>query len=68
MELPTAKYTAIKPKGFPYWLWFQTDKVTRESYTFTGTGGWGRGGANTNISIPESSIEAEMTSSDLQYT
>lgn len=62
------KYIAIKVRGIRYWLWFNIKKVKRDSYTFIGKDGWGKGGAYTNITVPEDEIIGELYSDDLQYS
>ncbi len=63
------KYIAIKVSGINHWFWFENEKVSRHNIkgTFIGKDGWGRGGALTNLEIPESQIEGEIESEDLQY-
>jgi hypothetical protein len=62
------KYMAIKVKGIKHWLWFETEKVTRDSNNFTGRDGWGKGGNLTDISVHENDIIGEMYSEAPQYS
>lgn len=61
------KYIAIKPRGFNFWIWFETKKTVRNLGVFCGENGWGKGGTLTNIKIRESEIEGEIYSKELQY-
>lgn len=61
------KYIAIKPKGFPYYLWFKTDDVIQDLGCFIGKDGWGLGGAATSIKCTASEIESYIYSDKLQY-
>ena len=61
------KYIAIKVKGISHWFWFLKEKVVRENGMFTGLNGWGKGGAETNLTVKESEIDGAIDSEDLQY-
>lgn len=62
------KYTAIKVKGLSYWLWFKSEKVTREDGKFKGTDGWGKGGALINFfEVSDGEIVGTLTSKELGY-
>ena len=61
------EYIAVKPKGFGYYIWFDTSKVTEDLGCFIGTAGWGNGGALTNLKCQSSEIESVIYSSELQY-
>lgn len=62
------EFIAIKPKGFRYYIWFYQSKVTSENGVFIGKGGWGKGGANTNIQCRDTEIESTIYSDTLQYS
>lgn len=61
------KYIAVKPKGFAYYIWFETEKVSTENYKFIGVDGWGRNGAVTSIECKDSEIDSYIYSNELQY-
>jgi len=62
------KYTAVKLKYHPYWIWFQMDKVKIDRHNFLiGNDGWGKGGAKTNINVNCKIIEGQIWSDELQY-
>lgn len=70
-SLPTTfkeKYVAIKLHALWPWLWFDTTKVTEKNGTFVGKGGWGRGGALTEVSIDTRLIVGRVESDTLQYS
>lgn len=63
------KCIAIKVKGFEYYIWFYSEKVSvDDSCIFHGSSGWGNGGAMTNIDVNLDEITGVIYSSDLQYT
>lgn len=66
-KLKPLKYMAIRVKGFDYWLWFATEDTSVESGTFTGKGGWGNGGAFTEIEVSTSDITGRISSDMPQY-
>lgn len=68
MKNVVEKYTAIKVKGFSYWIWFEDEKITDENGKFVGKAGWGKGGAFTNIEIDRYEIVGLIKSDTLQYT
>lgn len=61
------KYVAIKPIGFRYYIWFETEKVIEDLGCFIGKGGWGKRGADTNIKCKSSEIDSYIYSNELQY-
>ena len=61
------KYVAIKVKGISHYFWFKKENVTISGGTFKGNEGWGKGGALTNITTPESEIISRIESNELQY-
>jgi len=61
------KYVAIKLRDFNYYIWFATENVTEDQSNFKGLGGWGKGGAFTNIECKTTEIISWVYSSDLQY-
>ena len=67
MSDTTDKYIAIKVVGIKHWFWFDRELTTRSNGKFTGKAGWGLAGAHTSITVPERLIEAEITSTELQY-
>ena len=62
-----SKYVAIKVTGNNHWLWFERAKTVRADGKFSGEGGWGDGGAHTEIITDEKNIEGEIASEQLQY-
>jgi len=62
------KYIAVKPKGFKYYIWFKTDKISEYVGTFIGKDGWGKNGALTSIECHPSQIESTIYSDELQYS
>jgi len=66
-ETPPKKYTAIKLKGMPYWLWFISEKVKREDGYITGTNGWDNSGHAVDVHVEESSIEGILDADELGY-
>lgn len=62
------KYTAVKPAGYNYYIWFETEKTMIELGCFIGEAGWGKGGAYTNIKCKSSDITSFVYSDELQYT
>lgn len=67
MEALQRKYIAVKPKGFKYYLWFETEKTTNELDIFIGKEGWGKGGALTNIKCSATEIKSFIYSDILMY-
>ena len=61
------KYIAIKLRGLKHQLWFEVEKTETQNYTFIGTGGWGKDGAYTDITVSENEIVGRIYSEDLQY-
>jgi len=61
------KYVAIKVRGLKHWLWFDKDKVEELGGIFTGEGGWGDGGALTEITVSTEDIVGRIFSENLQY-
>lgn len=61
------KYIAVKPTGFDYYIWFETEKVIQELGCFIGKEGWGKGGVLTNIKCNGSEIDSFIYSDALQY-
>ena len=62
------KYVAIKPNGFNYYIWFETEKVIHDLGCFVGRDGWGKGGALTNIKCNANEIDSYIYSDVLQYS
>ena len=48
------KYLAIKVRGLPHWIWFETKQTVEVSDTFKGSNGWGKNGAQTDVEVPSS--------------
>lgn len=67
MDTLLKKYTAIKLKGFNYYVWFETEKTINELSVFIGKEGWGKGGTLTNIKCSSNQIESYIYSDELQY-
>ena len=67
MDKTDKKYTAVKPKGFGYYIWFETEKTTPNLGMFIGTQGWGKRGALTDIKCRASEIDSFIYSDELQY-
>lgn len=66
-EESKSKYTAVKICGFNRWYWFKTDSILEEGGQFKGAGGWGKGGAYTDLTVNSDLIEGRVTSECLQY-
>lgn len=62
------KYVAFKVEGINHWLWFETEKVTRQNGKVVCRDGWGKGGTYTNLDIDESCVEGRLDSEELQYS
>lgn len=61
-------YVAMKPKGFSYYIWFETEKVLIAQGCIIAREGWGKSGAYTNIKCREEEIESYIYSDELQYS
>ena len=61
------KYTAIKLKGYQYFIWFETEKVTIDLGCFIGEAGWGKGGAYTNVKCKVDEIQSFIYSKEIHY-
>ena len=61
------KYVAIKPKGFPNYIWFDMENVIYGNGFFIGIDGWATGGAYTNIKISDEEILSFIYSDELNY-
>jgi hypothetical protein len=61
------RYIAILVRDFPNWLWFTREGVTEQDGRFIGVNGWSRGGAMTDINVPEFLILGRIESSELQH-
>jgi hypothetical protein len=62
------KYTAIKVMGIDHWFWFEMVNVKVEDGLVNATGGWGKGGAYTDLNISDKLFEGQIYSDTLQYT
>lgn len=67
MDKTDKKYTAIKLKGFDYYIWFETEKIINDLGLIMANNGWGKGGARTDIKCYEREAEAFIYSDELQY-
>ena len=67
-EFEKQKYVAVKPTGHNNYIWFETEKTTTELGCFIGEGGWGKGGAYTNLKCKVGEIDSFVYSENLQYT
>ena len=63
--MPSKKYTAIKLRGFDYWIWFETIKIQFNEQVI-GKEGWGKNGSLTEIDIERDQVEGKITSNTLQ--
>ena len=61
------KYTAVKLKNLPHWVWFKTENLTTEAGRLVGKTGWGLEGALTDIDVDADLEEGRITSEELQY-
>ena len=61
------KYTAIKLRGLPHYLWFETGNIEEDALEFTATEGWGKNGALTKVRCMKSEIRSRIESDELQY-
>lgn len=67
-NIDNCEYVAIKPVGFERYIWFKVNETKVEDGTFTGKGGWGKGGALTSISLPVLEIRSIIYSNSPQYS
>lgn len=70
-NIENTKYVALKPKGFPEYIWFEKDNLhvleAEDGDWFQGEGGWSKDGVLTHLKCRCDEIVGLICSEELLY-